>query len=418
MIRIENLLSREIGLCPTSIGSTAIELAVKTRIRETRSSGLQEYATRVQHDAEELRSLIEHVVVSETWFFRDADVFRTLVEYVNGTLRRDRSQRVLRVLTIPCATGEEAYSIAITLLEGGLAPSAFSIQAFDLSAHAVAAAERGVYGKNSFRGAELGNRRSYFDARGGELAVGELARTSLKFARGNLLDPELLPGHSQFDVIFCRNVLIYLDRGARTRAFDNLCSWLASDGILFSGHAESVDNMDRRFQPLAAASAFVYVRRATVVPQVPEPRPRDTRRQNAAARVPAKAWPKSALLKPRTAPVPIQPPAASATLAAGGLADVAALADRGDLSSAASACERLIASSGASATAYCLLGVLRQASGDTQAALDCFNKALYVDPSHHESLVHAALIHEQRGQRPQALNFRRRAERLRKKAPQ
>src|SRR5207249_680440 len=103
--------------------------------------------------------------------------------------------------TIPCATGEEAYSIAITLLEGGLTHAQYSIQAFDLSEQAVASARRGVYGKNSFRGAELASKKRYFEARGSELEVGELARASLNIAQGNLLDPGLVPRHAQFDVI-------------------------------------------------------------------------------------------------------------------------------------------------------------------------------------------------------------------------
>jgi chemotaxis protein methyltransferase WspC len=407
------MLSREIGLCAASIGSTAIELAVKTRMREIGCSTVHEYVERVQRSARELRCLIEHVVVSETWFFRDADVFRTLLEYVNGPLRRARASRSLRVLTIPCATGEEAYSIAITLLDGGLTPAQFSIQAFDLSENALTAARRGVYGKNSFRGGELGSRRSYFETRGDELEVGELARASVKLAHGNLLDSGLLPSHSQYDVIFCRNVLIYLDRSARARAFDNLCSWLASDGILFAGHAESLDNMDRRFQPLSATAAFAYVRRAAVQPAAVEPRRGAARpkEQLLGHQTP----PGRARSKPNPALARLEA-AAKASPDAGALAQVAALADRGELAAAALSCERLIASSAASAEAYHLLGVVRHASGDSEAALECFSKALYVDPQHHESLVYSALIHEQRGQRPEASNFRRRAERLRKKA--
>ena len=126
MNRIEHLLSREIGLCAASIGSTAIEIAVKTRMHDTGCSDFERYAANVQHSPKELRALIEHIVVSETWFFRDSDVFSTLATYANGAGRKPRAGRALRVLSVPCATGEEAYSVAITLLEVGLRESRFT----------------------------------------------------------------------------------------------------------------------------------------------------------------------------------------------------------------------------------------------------------------------------------------------------
>lgn len=410
MIRIEDLLSREIGLCAASIGSTAIELTVKTRMRDSGCASLQEYVTRVQHDPEELRRLIELIVVSETWFFRDEEAFRTLLSHARGRLTRGHTGRALRVLTVPCATGEEAYSIAITLLEGGLTPASYSIQAFDLSEPAVATARRGVYGKNSFRGAELGRKRAYFEASGSDLRVADQARLSIGFTQGNLLDPELVPSHSQFDVIFCRNVLIYLDRAARSRALDNIFTWLAKDGIVLAGHAEALDNMDPRFQRIAPANPFAYIRRAAVAKEPPEPR---TRAASAGQRALPAPTPKRAALQLRPMPPSLEARVPAIKPSEDALAPIAALADRGDLAAAALACERLIANSGPSADAYSLLGVIRQASGDGEAALACFTKALYLNQRHYEALVHLALIHEQRGQQAQASNFRRRAQRIR-----
>jgi chemotaxis protein methyltransferase WspC len=87
------------------------------------------------------------------------------------------------------------------------------------------------------------------------------------------------------------------------------------------------------------------------------------------------------------------------------------MADRGELALARSICERHLATNGASAEAYCLLGIVKQAAADSLSAMECFDKALYLDPDHYEALVHLALLHETRGDRSRAENLRRRAER-------
>ena len=417
MIRIENALSREIGLCAASIGNTALEIAIKTHMQNMGCADFERYVSRVQHSTDELRALVELIVVSETWFFRDPDVFKTLLDFVHGTRHKARPGRPLRILTIPCATGEEAYSIAMTLLDAGFSADSYRIHAFDVSERAVDAARRGIYGKNSFRGEPLGLRRRHFDeSSSGELRVGDAARASVSIEKGNLLDRALLSSQLHFDVVFCRNVLIYLDRGAREKAFDNLVNWLASDGILFTGHAEAVDRMDQRFRRLETSSHFAYVRRQGAAPIA---------LVAASPAVPRRAAP---VLAPRresvvkregaTEAAHASPRRAAATgdsstaAAPDGLSEVARLADRGDLTAARRACERILASSGANAETYCLLGVVCRASGDADAALDCFTKALYLDQRHYESLVHMALLLEQRGEHASAANFRRRADRL------
>jgi chemotaxis protein methyltransferase WspC len=99
--RIESLLSREIGLNARSIGSSAIEAAVKTRLRASGALDVSEYLARLERDPIERTALVEEIVVSETWFFRDDEVFRTLRRHAAGWLSSDR---VLRVLSLPCAT--------------------------------------------------------------------------------------------------------------------------------------------------------------------------------------------------------------------------------------------------------------------------------------------------------------------------
>jgi chemotaxis protein methyltransferase WspC len=257
--------------------------------------------------------------------------------------------------------------------------------------------------------------------------VSSAARDAVTVMQGNVLDAFLVPAASKFDVIFCRNLLIYLDTAARARALDNLCLWLAPDGILFGGHAEAIDAMDPRFQHLNDAGHCAYVRRRTVaLPSQPSqpavsarnvlphrtPGPVPASAHSGPVRiVPARVAPsqaKAALEKP----VPVKSVASARPSVS--LEEVTALANRGD-PAAAAACERHIAEAGASAEAYCLLGVIRNAAGAEQAAIESFNRALYLDQSHYASLVHLALLHERRGDLTATSNFRRRAERIQRK---
>jgi chemotaxis protein methyltransferase WspC len=425
--RIEQLLSREIGLMARSIGSSAIESSVRSRMASCGSATIDEYFEFLEQNAAERGALVEDIVVSETWFFRDESVFNDLAAFVNGPWRRANPEGTLRVLSVPCATGEEPYSAAIVLLGAGLPAQRFQILGVDVSQRALERARRAVYGKLAFRVAETKDRAQYFDNVEGGRQVAAPARASVTLLRGNVLDPFLVPPSARFDVIFCRNLLIYLDGPARARALGNLWAWLAPEGILFGGHAEAIDTIDARFEHLTDAGHCAYVRRSSSARA--NSNPSDVAAQNglrfAALGLPsavAKAKPAQATcarapldrqVSARQKPAPATPVVARES-PSGSLSRVTELADRGD-PTAAAACERYIAECGPSADAYCLLGVIKNAGGAERAAIEAFNRALYLEQSHYAALIHLALLHERRGEAATASNFRRRAERVEQK---
>lgn len=408
-----------------SIGSAAVEAATRERMTRCGTEMLDEYIARLEHDAAERHALVEEIVVSETWFFRDPEVFRDLGTFAIGAWRRAHPEGTLRVLCVPCATGEEPYSAAITLLEAGLPENRFMVQGVDVSNKALERARVAVYGKHAFRSAESPAHASYFEKVSGGQRVIERVKGSVTLIQGNVLDRFLVSPSVRFDVIFCRNLLIYLDGAARTRALDNLCQWLAPGGIFFAGHAEALESMDTRFARLGGAGHCTYVQRQAPVgahpaaPRIakllvglsapvasfpisgkPAKAPAPQQRRTAARAQPTVA----------AAPVQVESSTAAGTSRAAALAAVTEMANRGE-PSAAAACEQHITEWGPSADAYGLLGMIRNAAGTEQAAIEAFNRALYLEPSHHSSLIHLALLHERRGDRAIAANFRRRAER-------
>jgi chemotaxis protein methyltransferase WspC len=398
--RIETLLSREIGLNASSIGRSAIEAAVKTRLRACELQELGEYVLRLERNPLERRALVEEIVVSETWFFRDEDVFKALGRIALSWLREPRT---LRVLSLPCATGEEAYSVSITLLDNGMKPGRYSVRGVDVSERALEHARRGVYGKISFRGSGTPTPKAHFEATPDGYQVSPPARQAVSFGAGNVLDQSMFPAQS-FDVVLCRNLLIYLDPAARTRALTNIAHWLESSGWLFAGHAEAIERMDRRFQRRADAP-FAYTMQAQDNASAP--------RGRSALRAVAPGRPRTAGRTTRARTPREQPATKQATVLPASLQQATELANGGKLQDARRVCERVIAEAGASSEAYCLLGIISTAAGDRDGAIDCFNKSLYLNQGHYEALVHLALLHEERGEHLAAANFRRRATRAR-----
>ena len=265
---IEALLRQKIGLDALTVGSNTITRAVNRRMTDCGLTDANVYFAKLQTSATELEELIETVVIPETWFFRDREPFVFLSGYAVSEWLPKNPGRTLRVLSLPCSTGEEPYSIAIALLEAGLNPRNFSIDAADISKVALKKADRAVYGKNSFRDKNLDFRDRYFTGLGGDIyQLNDLVRGKVNFIQGNILDSYFLVNQIPYDVIFCRNVLIYFDEAGRIQTVQLLNRLLKKTGILFLGHSESGQKLPNQFVSVRHSLAFAY--RKTDIPDSP-----------------------------------------------------------------------------------------------------------------------------------------------------
>ena len=149
LTEIEKLLHQSMGLNSASIGLAAVESAVKERMAICQLSDINSYTQKIHRDKNELKELIEEVVVPETRFFRDKRPFEMLAKYVKEEWLPSEPDGPLRVLSVPCATGEEPYSIAITLIDAGLMPSQIKIDAFDISQRNIDKSKIARYRNNS-----------------------------------------------------------------------------------------------------------------------------------------------------------------------------------------------------------------------------------------------------------------------------
>jgi chemotaxis protein methyltransferase WspC len=408
---IEEWLTRRIGLDPVSMGPHLIDRAARRRMAELGLPSLGDYAAHLLGSEAEQQALIEEVVVPESWFFRDERPFRWLAEHVRGGWIAAPRRSPFRALSVPCAGGQEPYSIAIALLDAGLPRGRLHIDAVDVSARLLEVARRGLYSANAFRGAESGRGMGHFLRRPEGYEIDPAIRSAVHFARGNILDPALLADAPAYDVVFCRNLLIYLGAAARAGVLATLDRLLAEDGVLFIGHADRLDasGAPARFAPVGEPGCFAYrrVARAPASPPVwPGP-----------ATIPAMAMlpePEPLLMlppaRPQSEPPPI-PAAGPASPPPTLLEQAAELANRGRYDEAVAACERHLRNKGPGPAAYYLMGMIRQAAGDRRKAEECFHKTIYLDPGHDEALLALALLAERRGDLAAATGFRRRAHR-------
>lgn len=408
--QVEALLKQSFGLDAATIGSSAIERAVQQRATACGFSELALYWHHLQTAPAELQELIEAVVVPETWFLRDRESFAALGRLAGGLHRGSTGEhRALRLLSLPCATGEEPSSMAITLLEAGVPAEHFVIDAVDISGQALALAQRAEYGRNAFRGTEPAFRERYFScvsSVGDRYRLNDAVRRQVRYRHGNLLSGDLLLGEPPYDIVFCRNVLIYFDRPTQQQALAALTRLLKPSGILFVGPSETALLLRHDFHSLKLPLAFAFRRGAVpaaapvgpVAPRktAPLPATRPTPAPNKAARPPLD----SAARAPQAAPA--TDPLATATQ----------LADRGRLEEAKQLCSDYLRAHPSSARALHLLGLVHDAQGDAVRAGDCYRKALYLDPQHHEALLHLAYLLEKQGEPSEARRLQQRAERL------
>ncbi|WP_434572141.1 protein-glutamate O-methyltransferase CheR [Pseudomonas sp. Z3-6] len=405
--RFFDFLKERIGLDVTSVGTAIIERAVRQRISAVPGRTADEYWQALQHSAPEQQALIEAVIVPETWFFRYPESFATLARLAVKRLAEIKHLRALRILSLPCSTGEEPYSIAMALLDAGLGAHQFKVDGMDVSPLSVARAKDARYGRNSFRGADLGFRERHFDAEDEGYRLSERVREQVRLQVGNLLDPALLANEAPYDFVFCRNLLIYFDQPTQQQVFEVLKRLTHQDGVLFIGPAEGSLLGRLGMRSIGIAQSFAFSRQGASEPQplpalIPPPLP--------IRQPPPRVIPPAVRPRPFAASVtPIAPPKSSD--AASLLANIAALANGGKSAEARAACEEYLRSHAPNAQVFYWLGLLSDMAGSALQAQGFYRKALYLEPQHAEALVHLAALLASQGDAAGARRLQERAAR-------
>jgi len=402
------------------------------------------YAMSLDADArDELGALAAELTVGETYFFRNIDQFKAFAEVTVPARRTARqTDKVLRVLSAGCASGDEAYTIAIVLREAGFDPSwSISIRAVDVNPDALARAAAGRYTKWSLRESPPEIQRRWFRTDGADYVLDGSVRAAVRFEARNLTvdDPDLwAPG--TYDAIFCRNALMYFTPDAARLVVDRIARALVPGGYLFLGHAETLRGLSNDFHLCHTHGTFYYQRRggADLAPFHSEVRELVPTAALVSVIEGSDSWVDAIhRASERIRALATDPPSDTRQRPSGWdlggalellqrerFADTVAALDRlpveatndpdvlllravalahgGQLAIAEQTCRHLLAADEHCAGAHYVLALCRENAGDRDGAVAHDQTALYIDPTFAMARLHLGLLARRIGEREQA----------------
>jgi chemotaxis protein methyltransferase CheR len=233
------------------------------RIEATDSGNFRNYFITLRFDAtgDELQALTNLMTVNETYFFREEYQFKCLVgSLLPELVAQKKDDHPLRIWSVPSSSGEEAYSIAMYLLEywPGINQWDVEIISSDIDTSILSKARRGSFSERSVQNLPKHLLGKYFSHKGDEYQICDDLRQAVEFTRVNLMKPADVRGYREFDVIFCRNLLIYFDDLSRRQAADTFFDALNPGGFLCLGHSESMSRISSLYQVRKFSDSVVY----------------------------------------------------------------------------------------------------------------------------------------------------------------
>jgi chemotaxis protein methyltransferase CheR len=263
--RLCEFLYRRTGMLFAENKRYYIDRRLVERMAATQSATLQAYFALLRSDADhELEHLVNAFTVNETYFYREEHQLRCMTSDLLDQIVDGRAAgEPIRIWSIPCSTGEEPYSIAIWLMENWRQVDSHNIEIVgsDIDTRALRAAADGVYGGRALARLTNGVVDRYFKPLAdGSHQIDAGLRDSIQFTRANLIDTNDMARYRDFDIIFCRNVLIYFDDASRRIAAENLYDCLRPGGYICLGHSETMSRISPLFDVRRFPDAIVYQR--------------------------------------------------------------------------------------------------------------------------------------------------------------
>lgn len=381
---LETVLKEAMGLNTSSVGPSSLKHALARRMRILEMDNTLSYLKLLKTSSGELNELIEEVTVNETWFFRDEAPFVALRDFALRFVQKFPGQTI-QLLSIPCATGEEPYSMAITLVEAGIPSQCFTIDAVDISRRSLSIAQKALYRNNSFRGPQAQLHRDYFTKTKQGYALDKSIRGLVRFHRGNLIHLTRPLTNTTYQVIFCRNLLIYLDSSFHQQAINTFDALLADNGILVIGHAEAGIFSNSRFCPTHYPKAFAFQKKET--PQPPS--------QFLSSAPPP--FPQGLKSSPGTSSIQTQFEKRQGNEPSINCNQAPHLTSHDPCDQAIRACEEQIRQNGASAEAFYQLASLFEQKKAWTTSIKMLKKAIYLDPNYIDAIDMLAAIYQRLG---------------------
>jgi len=259
---LDEFVSERFGLHFPEEKRSVLASRLEPRLQALHLHRFLDYYLMLQYDSnEEVEQLSRLVSNNETYFFREARQFEALFEEGIDRLAKTATDTSVRLLCAGCSSGEEPYTLSIFAAEhaASLFGREFILDGIDIDHSRLAAAKEASYTKNSLRVATEEQIRDYFSRNGDKYELSPRYRKNVTFSHGNILDLPTYPA-SQYDAIFCRNVLIYFSEEALHKAVENFNSALRPGGLLFLGHSESIIGLSPNLETVRLSRCIAYER--------------------------------------------------------------------------------------------------------------------------------------------------------------
>jgi chemotaxis protein methyltransferase CheR len=263
--RLCEYLYRHSGMIFTEAKRYYVERRVNERMAATGAHSFASYFGLLRINAQgENEHFVNALTVNETYFYREVHQLQCLSnDLLPERIKRKRGGDGIRIWSVPCSTGEEPFSLAIWLLENWSLVDDYEIEILgsDIDTRVLQQARQGVFGKRALMQLSPHLVKKYFSPLLDERwQILDDLRNSVSFSTANIVEPGETRAHGRFDVIFCRNVLIYFDDASRRVAAENLYENLLPGGFICLGHTESMSRISPLFDVRRFADAIVYQR--------------------------------------------------------------------------------------------------------------------------------------------------------------
>ncbi|MDR0539365.1 MAG: protein-glutamate O-methyltransferase [Spirochaetaceae bacterium] len=243
----KKLIYKESGIVFTMGNRSILEGRLRERLRQNKAPSVGEYYKTIIANSGELTAFIDSITTNLTSFFRNLPHFTALEKYIIpeiSAVRSEKADKTLRVWSAGCSTGEEAYTIAMLLSEKLPPPWTFDIVASDISLKCLMTGKEGFYAADRIVGIPDTYLAKYFEKHEGGYKVKDSLKSKIRFDYHNLIN---LSPWRNFDVVFCRNVLIYFDEVMQTQVINHFWNNMLNKSFLFIGHSESLFGLNTKF---------------------------------------------------------------------------------------------------------------------------------------------------------------------------
>jgi chemotaxis protein methyltransferase CheR len=259
--QLRDFIYEKSGIFISDAKKYLVEKKLATRLQEKSLVSYEDYLSLLKYSSngDELGRLFDAITTNETYFFREPQQLAVCVDNVAPQILAQKPAKDVKLWSAACSTGEEAYTLAMMLLEKRNC-SRIEIVASDISDGVLESARKAVYGSYSMRNVPPPYLQKYFRGNGWTHELDTSIKSMVRFMNINLIEPSKTRTVQGMDIVFCRNVLIYFDDKAKQKAVSALYDSLRPGGYLFIGSSESLHNVTRAFKPVVFNKVVAYQR--------------------------------------------------------------------------------------------------------------------------------------------------------------